>query len=81
MTLTLRHRYWINPRKDSSMCKVCQDAMDAVTDKGDGATPYAWDRADAAIKAWRATLDESTEFEDVNDECQAWCDHMERTPP
>ena len=61
------------------MCKVCDDAMDAVTDRGEGSTAYAWDRADAAIKAWRKTLPEEVEFEGVIEECAAWCEHIDES--
>lgn len=61
------------------MCQTCEAAMAAVTDRGDGATAHAWDRADAAIKAWRKTLPEEVEFEGVMEESVAWATHMAET--
>lgn len=58
------------------MCKICDDAMDAVTDRGEGATAHAWDRIEAAIKSWRTTLPDDTDFEGVMEESLAWADHM-----
>lgn len=58
------------------MCKLCEDAMSAVEDRGDGATALAWDRADAAIKAWRRSLPAEVEFDGILEECDAWCEHM-----
>lgn len=51
--------------------------MDAVVDRGEGGTAFAWDRADAAITAWRETLPADVEFDDIISECQAWCEHMD----
>lgn len=59
------------------MCTVCDAAMDAVTDNGHGATAFAWDRADAAIRAWRATV--AADFDDVLGETEAWAEHMAST--
>ncbi len=61
------------------MCKVCDDAIDAVSDKGEGPTAFAWDRAAAAFDAWRETLPLETEFDDVLAALDAWCDHMSKT--
>lgn len=58
------------------MCNICNDAMDAVVDRGDGATALAWDRADAAIRAWREHLPDDVGFDGVLEECEAWADHM-----
>jgi hypothetical protein len=61
------------------MCAECQDIIDATPPSGDGATADAWDRADRAIKAWRATLPPNAEFESVLAESEAWVRHMERS--
>lgn len=63
------------------MCTICNAAMDAVADRGDGATAHAWDRVDAAIRAWREAQSDDVQFEGVLDECQAWCEHMLPQPP
>lgn len=57
------------------MCDVCEDAMSAISDNGDGATALAWERADAAIRAWR-DANPSLEFAGVLDEASAWAEHM-----
>ena len=57
------------------MCQICQGAMDAVKPTNDGATADAWNRADAAIRAWIAA-NPGLEFDDVIDESMAWADHM-----
>ena len=61
------------------MCKICDDASAAVTDRGNGATALAWDRADAAIRAWRSAIPDEVEFDGVLAECEAWCEHMDKT--
>ena len=58
------------------MCITCNEAMNSVVDRGDGATALAWERADAAIKAWRKTLPDDVEFEGIIEECEAWCAHI-----
>lgn len=60
------------------MCTICDNAMAVVVDAGDGATAFAWSRADAAIKAWRAASPD-LEFDSVLDECEAWADHAAAT--
>lgn len=61
------------------MCRVCDAAMNAISPTGGGATADAWSRAEAAIKAWRATLPLDAGFDSTLDEAMAWCDHIEKT--
>ena len=63
------------------MCQACDRIIDATPSTGRGATADAWAKADAAINAWRDTLPPETEFEDVLEECDAWCRHMDDTMP
>jgi hypothetical protein len=53
--------------------------MDAVPATNDGATADAWNRAEAAIKAWRRTLPDDAEFDGIMEECEAWSVHMAAT--
>lgn len=54
------------------MCQVCDAAMLEIG----GESAHPWDRADAAIKAWRQTLPDDVEFDGIMEECEAWAKHM-----
>lgn len=64
----------LNGWEQFAMCKICHDAMATARQTG-LATPDAWERADAAIKAWRAANPE-LEFDGVIVETAAWAAHM-----